>query len=39
VAGGLNDKRAAALCSSSFSGGPVSLVQYPSNGIDADYVC
>jgi len=39
VAGGLNDKRAAALCSSSFSGGPVALVQYSSNGVDADYVC
>lgn len=39
VAGALNLKRAPASCSSSFSGGPVALVQYPSGGFDADYVC
>lgn len=39
VAGALSAKRAAAKCSSSFSGGPVRLVQYPSGGFDADYAC
>lgn len=39
VAGALNAKRAAAKCSSSFSGGPVRLVQYPSGGFDADHAC
>ncbi len=39
VAGALNVKRAPAQCSSSFSGGPVALVQYPSSGFDANYVC
>jgi hypothetical protein len=39
VAGALNAKRAASLCSSSFSGGTVLLVQYPSGGLDADYAC
>ena len=39
VAGALNAKRAPALCSSSFSGGKVLLVQYPSGGFDADYAC
>lgn len=39
VAGALNAKRAPALCSSSFSGGKVQLVQYPSGGFDANYTC
>jgi len=39
VAGALNVKRAPSQCSPSFSGGPVVLVQYPSAGFDADYVC
>jgi hypothetical protein len=39
VAGALNAKRAPALCSSTFSGGPVALVQYPSGGFDADHAC
>lgn len=39
VAGALNAKRAPASCSSSFSGGKVQLVQYPSGGFDADYAC
>jgi hypothetical protein len=39
VAGGSNKKSASRLCSSSFTGGPVWLVQYASKGFDADYVC
>src|SRR5262249_51610327 len=39
VAGAANAKRAPALCASSFSGGPVRFVQYPSGGFDADYEC
>ena len=39
VAGALNAKRAASMCTTSFTGGAVSLVQYPSSGFDADYVC
>ena len=39
VAGALNAKRAPAMCSSSFSGGKVRLVQYLSGGFDANYTC
>lgn len=39
VAGALNAKRAPAMCSSSFSGGRVHLVQYLSGGFDANYAC
>jgi hypothetical protein len=39
LAGAVNSKRAAAMCSSSFSGGKVLLVQYPSSGFDADHAC
>lgn len=39
VAGAANENRARQLCGSSFSDGPVALVQYPSGGLDADYVC
>lgn len=39
VAGAANAKRAPALCSASFTGGPVRLVQYPSGGFDADCAC
>jgi hypothetical protein len=39
VAGAANAKRASGLCGASFSGGAVALVQYPSGGFDADYVC
>jgi hypothetical protein len=39
VAGASSVKRAPALCSTSFTGGAVALVQYPSGGFDADYVC
>jgi hypothetical protein len=39
VAGAANAKRAQSMCSSSFSGGAVRLVQYPLNGFDADYPC
>jgi hypothetical protein len=39
VAGAINVKRAQAMCSSSFTGGRVLLVQYPSGGLDADYAC
>lgn len=39
VAGALNAKRAPELCSASFSGGPVRLVQYVSGGFDHNYAC
>ena len=39
VAGAASAKRAASLCSASFTGGPVQLVQYPSGSFDADYAC
>jgi hypothetical protein len=39
VAGAANAKRAAALCSATFSGGTVLFVQYSSGGFDADYAC
>jgi len=39
VAGALNVKRAPGMCSSTFSGGKVRLVQYISGGFDANYVC
>ena len=39
VAGALNAKRAPEMCSSSFSGGKVRLVQYLSGGFDANYTC
>lgn len=39
VAGALNAKRAPSMCSSSFSGGTVRLVQYISGGFDANYAC
>ena len=39
VAGALNAKRAPGMCSSSFSGGTVRLVQYISGGFDANYTC
>lgn len=39
VAGALNAKRAPALCSSTFSGGTVRLVQYVAGGFDANHVC
>ncbi len=39
VAGALNAKRAPEMCSSSFSGGKVRLVQYLSGGFDANYAC
>ncbi|HET9017060.1 MAG TPA: hypothetical protein VFN57_15770 [Thermomicrobiaceae bacterium] len=38
VAGG-SATAPSALCSASFSGGPVQLVQYASNGFDGDYGC
>jgi len=39
LAGALNAKRAPGLCSSSFTGGKVLLVQYPSGAFDAEYAC
>lgn len=39
IAGASNAAGAASLCSSSFTGGPVRLVQYPSGRFDADYPC
>ena len=39
VAGASNAKRAATMCASSFSGGNVRLVQYPSAGFDANFAC
>lgn len=39
VAGASNRKHAPSLCTASFTGGPVRLVQFPSSGFDADYVC
>lgn len=39
VAGALNAKRAPELCSASFSGGKVGLVQYVSAGFDHNYAC
>jgi hypothetical protein len=39
VAGAGNAKRAATMCSSSFTGGKVQFVQYPSGAYDADYAC
>ncbi|HEX3623556.1 MAG TPA: hypothetical protein VHT97_14675 [Acidimicrobiales bacterium] len=39
VAGAQNAQRASAMCASSFTGGKVVLVQYPSGGLDADYAC
>lgn len=39
VAGAPNAKTAPGMCSASFTGGPVQLVQYSSAGFDADYAC
>ena len=39
VAGASSATSAASYCSSSFSGGAVRYVQYPSGGYDADYAC
>ncbi len=39
VAGASTAEEAPALCSASFTGGPVALVQYPSGGYDADFTC
>ena len=39
VAGAANARRARALCSASFSGGAVLLVQYPAGGFDGDIAC
>jgi hypothetical protein len=39
VPGARSAKDAPRLCSSSFAGGAVKLVQYPSGGFDTNYVC
>jgi hypothetical protein len=39
VPGARTLKDAANYCSRTMTGGKVKLVQYPSNGFDADYVC
>jgi hypothetical protein len=39
VPGARSAKDAASLCSSTFSGGPVRLVQYPAGSFDGDYAC
>lgn len=39
VAGASSATAARGFCSSSFTGGPVTLVQYPSGRFDADYAC
>ena len=39
VPGARSVKDAPRLCSRTFSGGPVKLVQYPSAGFDGDYAC
>lgn len=39
VAGAANAHQASGLCGASFSGGKVTIVQYPSGGLDADLAC
>lgn len=39
VPGGANAKQAPSLCGSSFTGGPVELVQYPAGKLDGDVAC
>ncbi len=39
VAGASSLRTAPRMCGTGFTGGPVWLVQYPSKGFDADYVC
>jgi hypothetical protein len=39
VPGARSVRDAPNYCSRTFTGAPVKLVQYPSNGFDADYVC
>ena len=39
VATGATAKSASRYCGAGFTGGPVWLVQYPSKGLDANYVC
>jgi hypothetical protein len=39
VPGARNVKDAPNFCKSTFSRGAVKYVQYPSGGVDADYVC